>query len=91
MVPKRENGRNDDQGQMIQMNIKTKLIVSFASMAMSMARQLNLEMVAEGVENEEQMTFLEKHGCTEIQGYYLSKPLPADAFTAFLDKQTSTS
>ena len=41
----------------------------------SMAKSLNLRVIAEGVENEGQMSFLRAHQCDEIQGYYLSKPL----------------
>jgi diguanylate cyclase (GGDEF)-like protein len=43
-----------------------------------MAKSLNIKVIAEGVENEEQMAFLRAHQCDEIQGYYLSKPLAAD-------------
>ena len=41
----------------------------------SLAKNLNLLVVAEGVENEEQMSFLRAHRCDEIQGYYFSRPL----------------
>ena len=44
----------------------------------SMARSLNLKVIAEGVENEAQMSFLRAHQCDEIQGYYFSKPLAVD-------------
>jgi diguanylate cyclase (GGDEF)-like protein len=44
----------------------------------SMAKSLHLKVIAEGVENEVQMTFLREHRCDEIQGYYFSKPLAVD-------------
>ena len=53
----------------------------------NMGRSLNLKVIAEGVENEEQMSFLRAHGCDEIQGYYFSRPL---AVADFPDKVRST-
>jgi diguanylate cyclase (GGDEF)-like protein/PAS domain S-box-containing protein len=44
----------------------------------SMAKSLGLKVIAEGVENEAQMSFLRTHQCNEIQGYYFSKPLSPD-------------
>ena len=44
----------------------------------SMAKSLNLKVIAEGVEDEAQMSFLRAHQCDEIQGYYFSRPLAVD-------------
>ncbi|MFI5089338.1 MAG: EAL domain-containing protein [Terriglobales bacterium] len=48
----------------------------------SMAKSLNLKVIAEGVENAEQMLFLQEHDCDEVQGYYFSRPLAVDDFSA---------
>jgi diguanylate cyclase (GGDEF)-like protein/PAS domain S-box-containing protein len=47
-----------------------------------MAHNLNLEVVAEGVETEEQLAFFRAKKCHEVQGYYFSKPLPPEQFAA---------
>tara|TARA_R110001592_G_scaffold65156_2_gene200061 strand:- start:1642 stop:1863 length:222 start_codon:yes stop_codon:yes gene_type:complete len=43
----------------------------------------SLETIAEGVEKSSQLNFLRNHGCNEAQGFYFSKPLPAEEFEAF--------
>ncbi|MFC1602479.1 EAL domain-containing protein [Pseudomonadota bacterium] len=58
------------------------------SAIISMAGSLDLTVVAEGVETKEQMEFLRKDGCDQMQGYYYSKPLPTEEFTALLYKKT---
>lgn len=45
-----------------------------------MAQNLNLEVVAEGVETEQQLDFLVEHGCPAYQGYFFSRPLPVADF-----------
>jgi EAL domain-containing protein (putative c-di-GMP-specific phosphodiesterase class I) len=54
------------------------------SAILSIARQLDLNVVAEGVETEEQRTFLAERLCPQLQGFLLSPPLSADEFGALL-------
>ena len=51
---------------------------------LAMAHNLNLNVVAEGVERNAQAEFLRAHGCDQAQGYLFSRPLPADALTRLL-------
>ena len=50
----------------------------------SMASSLGMQTIAEGVETEGQLAFLRARGCDEVQGYYFSRPLPAQAFEDFV-------
>ena len=54
-----------------------------------LAHSLNLKVVAEGVETIEQIRELERYDCDEIQGYYVSRPLPADACRALLASEAA--
>jgi len=51
---------------------------AITSAIISMAKSLNLKVIAEGVETEAQMSFLRAYQCDEIQGYYFSRPLAVD-------------
>ena len=51
---------------------------SFARMVIGLAKTLNLDLIAEGVETESQLEFLRAEGCRLIQGFYFSKPLSAE-------------
>ncbi|CAN7719953.1 EAL domain-containing protein [Variovorax sp. LjRoot290] len=60
-------------------------VESIIQTIIGMARNLELEVVAEGVETRQQLGFLEKHRCTLFQGYLFSKPVPLPEFEAQLD------
>lgn len=64
-------------------NPKTKSIVHSI---IGMAHEIGIKTVVEGVETEEQVSFLRQSGCDYIQGYYYSKPLPEEEFVEFLEK-----
>ena len=50
----------------------------------ALAQNLDLETVAEGVEEQEQADFLRDNGCHQLQGYLFGRPMSADAFTRLL-------
>ncbi len=50
----------------------------------NLARSLELEVTAEGVETQDQLSFLRHHGCDEAQGYLLARPMPVEAITRVL-------
>ncbi|MNG29580.1 Oxygen sensor protein DosP [compost metagenome] len=50
----------------------------------NLAHNLNLEVVAEGVETPEQMDLLRSFNCDQVQGFLISRPLPVDELIAFL-------
>ncbi len=64
---------NDDDKRIVQVII-------------ALARALDLEVVAEGVETREQLDLLKKYGCNLIQGYYFSKPIPNDKIDILLQQ-----
>jgi diguanylate cyclase (GGDEF)-like protein/PAS domain S-box-containing protein len=51
----------------------------------ALGKNLGLKVVAEGVETAEQMQFLREHACDEVQGFYFSRPVPAEQFQVLLD------
>jgi EAL domain-containing protein (putative c-di-GMP-specific phosphodiesterase class I) len=53
---------------------------SLVALILGIAKSLKIPVVAEGVETEEQLNLLRKLGCPLVQGFYFSKPLPADEF-----------
>ncbi|MEM6986803.1 MAG: EAL domain-containing protein [Pseudomonadota bacterium] len=57
---------------------------ALVSAVIAMAQSLGLRVIAEGVETEEQIRYLQDLQCDEIQGYVISRPLPADEITELL-------
>ncbi|AFJ02209.1 diguanylate cyclase/phosphodiesterase (GGDEF & EAL domains) with PAS/PAC sensor(s) [Methylophaga frappieri] len=59
---------------------------SIVRSTITMARELNLKVVAEGVENAASLQLLTAMGCDSVQGYYLGRPMPADQLLLWLEK-----
>jgi EAL domain-containing protein (putative c-di-GMP-specific phosphodiesterase class I) len=59
--------------------------VSIVKAIISLAKNLNLELIAEGVETKEQRDFLVENECINIQGYYYAKPMPTDEIQKILE------
>lgn len=55
----------------------------------ALAQALKLHIVAEGVEEEKQVEYLKGQGCDEIQGYFFSKPLPAEELVQFMEQKNT--
>ena len=63
--------------------------MKLVELILDIAKFLQVPVIAEGVETEEQMQLLKERGCDIIQGYYFSKPVPPEDFTAFIEKELS--
>jgi len=59
---------------------------TIARTIITMGRELDMNVIAEGVESEAQRQFLEAHGCHAFQGYLFSRPLPVEHLTVFLQE-----
>jgi EAL domain-containing protein (putative c-di-GMP-specific phosphodiesterase class I) len=58
---------------------------SIVAAVISMGRSLKLRVVAEGVETQEELSFLQAHRCDEAQGYFFSRPVPPQQFAKLLE------
>ncbi|TIS15289.1 MAG: EAL domain-containing protein, partial [Mesorhizobium sp.] len=55
-----------------------------ASAVITLGQNLHLRVIAEGVETDDQVAFLRKNNCDEMQGYHFSKPISPEAITKLL-------
>jgi diguanylate cyclase (GGDEF)-like protein/PAS domain S-box-containing protein len=63
---------------------------AIVSAIVSMGHQLGLKVIAEGIEDEVQLQYMQKLNCNEAQGYLYSPPLPAEKFTDFVENYSAT-
>ena len=64
--------------------------MGITSAIIAMAKTLGVRLIAEGVDNVEQLAFLKREGCHEGQGFLISSPIPANAMARFLDSFVET-
>jgi diguanylate cyclase (GGDEF)-like protein len=74
-----------DQSFISNINLNTSDEVIIQSI-ISLAKNLNLRIVAEGVETQKQLEFLQSNHCEEVQGFYFSKPVSTSELEAILQK-----
>ena len=79
-VLKLDKGFLDDCGEIE--STREKRIISHV---ISMAKDLEITVLAEGVETQQQKDFLKESHCDIIQGYYYAKPMPTERFVTFLE------
>ena len=60
---------------------------AIVSAIIAMGQSMHLRVIAEGVETREDLTFLKAHTCDEAQGYYFSRPVPAEEFARLIASQ----
>jgi EAL domain-containing protein (putative c-di-GMP-specific phosphodiesterase class I) len=60
---------------------------AISAVVIALAHELGLQATAEGVETAEQVAFLRDRGCDEAQGYYFSRPVPAEDFGRLLEAE----
>ncbi|BBP44832.1 two-component system response regulator [Thiosulfatimonas sediminis] len=68
-------------------NLDTQAGQTIANTIIAMAKSLDLEVIAEGIETEEQMHYLQSKECDILQGFKFGKPMPAKEFEAWLELQ----
>ena len=72
-----------DQGVVMRMGASARNL-NIVKSAISMARELRMRTVAEGIETEADFNFLVAHGCESAQGFWMAKPMALDDFLSFI-------
>ena len=67
--------------------LKDEKSLRMVKLIIDIAKFLDVPIVAEGVEDEVQLNVLKKMGCDIVQGFYFSKPVPADEFEKFIEEE----
>ena len=75
--------------QFVRYMLKDEKSLKLCELVMDISRFLNVPVVAEGVEEQAQYDMLKSMGCQIIQGYYFSKPLPAEEFRVLIEKEVA--
>ena len=75
-----------DDDDMMRLMLKDVLSCEGFDVLTANDARLSLEVVAEGVENEQQLDFLRQHACDIVQGYFYSRPLPPEEFSQFVQR-----
>ncbi|HZJ47606.1 MAG TPA: EAL domain-containing protein, partial [Acidimicrobiia bacterium] len=71
--------------------LKNRDGIAVSSAIIGLAKTLRLDVIAEGVDKEEQLRFLAQLGCTRIQGFLISRPIPGEEIPGFVDEYVSSS
>lgn len=64
--------------------------ITIINTIVGMAKHMNMQVIAEGVETEGQVMHLMSAGCERVQGFYFGKPMPPEAFSELINKRTDT-
>ena len=73
--------------QFVRYMLKDEKSLRMVKLIIDIAKFLDVPIVAEGVEDEVQLNVLKKMGCDIVQGFYFSRPVPADEFEKFIEEE----
>jgi diguanylate cyclase (GGDEF)-like protein len=68
---------------------KDRCALSIVDAILAMGRSLDMDVIAEGIETEQQLAVLRGRHCSEVQGFLLGRPIPSDAVGQYIDEITA--